>query len=105
MRPSAVDVHFLKHREAHTVVDVTGLCDFIGSTRFLFTELVAGETQHHQTLRGRALRGLLLWRESTMTGGINHQHQFASVIGHRDGLAIETGGSKLMKGGHTGILN
>ncbi|HFQ7814726.1 MULTISPECIES: hypothetical protein [Citrobacter] len=40
-----------------------------------------------------------------MTGGINHQHQFASVIGHRDGLAIETGGSKLMKGGHTGILN
>ena len=45
-----------------------------------------------------------MWRESTMTGGINHQHQFASVIGHRDGLAIETGGSELMKGGHTGIL-
>ena len=52
MRPSAVDVHFLKHREAHTVVDVTGLCDFIGSIRFLFTELVAGETQHRQTLCG-----------------------------------------------------
>jgi hypothetical protein len=39
-----------------------------------------------------------------MAGGIDHQNQLASVVGHRDELATQTDGSKLMKGGHVEIL-
>ncbi len=42
MRGGAVDVHFLKHREAHAVVNVTGLLDFIRTAGFLLAKLVAG---------------------------------------------------------------
>ena len=46
----AVDVHFLKHREAHAVVNVTSLLDFIRTAGFLLTKLVARETKHYQPL-------------------------------------------------------
>ena len=46
----AVDVHFLKHREAHAVVNVTGLLDFIRTAGFLLAKLVARKTKHHQPL-------------------------------------------------------
>ena len=46
VRCFAVNLHFPEHRKAHTVVDVASLRDFIGAAGFLFTELVAGETQY-----------------------------------------------------------
>lgn len=89
MRSRTVDFHFLKYREAHTVVDVTGLRDFVGPAGLLITELVAGETKHHQTLRGvllvKRFEACILRREATMAGSIDHQNQFASIV------SIETG--------------
>ena len=39
-----------------------------------------------------------------MAGGIHHQNQLASIVGHRDVLAIQAGGVELMKSGHAEIL-
>ncbi|MNC09292.1 hypothetical protein D3C75_569110 [compost metagenome] len=108
MRAGAVDLHFLEHREAHPVVDMAGLRDVIGATGLLLTELVAGETQNHQPLGSVLLverfKACILWRKATVAGGIHNQHQLARIVGHRDKLATQAGGSKLMKGGHIGIL-
>jgi hypothetical protein len=78
--------YFREHREAHTVVNLTGLCDFHGATGFLFTELVAGETQYHQTLGSvffvERFKAAVLWREAAMAGGIHDQDHLTRVVGH-----------------------
>jgi len=40
-----------------------------------------------------------------MAGGIHHQNQLASVVGHRDDLATQAGGRQLIKGVHIAILS
>lgn len=82
----AVDVHFLKHREAHAVVNVTGLLDFIRTAGFLLTKLVARETKHYQPL-SRVLfverfQASVLRCEATMAGRIHHQNHLASIVRH-----------------------
>ena len=104
MRGGAVDLDFLKHRKAHTVVNVAGLRDVIRAAGFLFTKLVAGETEHHQPLGGIFLverfEAGVLWREAAMAGGIDDQHHLPRVVGHRNRLSAKAGGGKLMKSAH-----
>ncbi|MNC56634.1 hypothetical protein D3C75_1062450 [compost metagenome] len=46
----------------------------------------------------------VLFREAAMAGGIHDQNHFTCVVVQRDRLAAQTGGCKLMKRGHIGIL-
>ena len=46
----------------------------------------------------------VLWREATLACSIHDQNHLTGEVVHRDKLAVQTGGGKLMKGSHIGIL-
>ncbi|MOA07977.1 hypothetical protein D3C78_1277090 [compost metagenome] len=83
---------------------MTGPRNVVGTAGFLFSELVAGETQHHQTLGSvflvKSFKAAILWREPTLAGGINDQNHLTRIVIHRDNLPAKAGGCKLIKRHH-----
>jgi hypothetical protein len=95
VRIAAVDVHLGEHGEAHAVILFAEGADLVGRARFLRTELVAGEAQHHRALVLELLvhrfQALVLRRETALAGGVHDQQHLALVlrqVGRRAGQGI-----------------
>ena len=79
LRP--VDLQLGTQREAHPVVEAAELLNFLFAARLLPGKLVARKAKHVEALvlviLVEVLQGLVLRREATLGGNVDHQHHLA----------------------------
>ena len=104
----AVDLDLREHREGDPVVHLAELGDLGIGAGLLVHELVAGEAEHRQAPLPEALVQLLqpgvLGREPAATGGVDHEHHGAEVLGELLLLAGEGGGGEVGESRHGSIV-
>jgi hypothetical protein len=100
----AIDVDLGHHRETHTVVELAEAGDLFIAARILRAELVAGKTEHDETLGAPGLmQGFQtgeLWREAAGAGGVHDQQCLALVFFQGNGFAAHRLGGEFVDGRH-----
>src|SRR5690606_2719291 len=89
----AVDLDLGEQRKTDTEAALAERGDLLLAVRLLLAELVAGKTEHHQAALAitlpQLLQSLVLRRETTLAGGIDHQQHLGRIGGESLALPVD----------------
>ena len=104
----AVDIDFLHERESDTVVEAAELRDLRVGTGLLVGELVARETENHETLvfvlLVQRLQPVVLRGETAFGSGVDNHEDLAAVLRHFHLFALVVLGLEIINGSHCFIV-
>src|SRR5215471_3356073 len=106
VRASALDVSLFKHGKADTIIKEALVPDGGGISGLLVAELVAGETQNHETpvfvFPVQVFKARILGRETAFARGVDDQDSFAREALQRDLLTLQRARAELIEFAHGG---
>jgi len=89
----AVDVDLGEHGKAHAIILFAELTDLAFASRLLLAELIAGKTQHGETVIAEffveRFKARILRRESALARRVDDEKRFALIGGERNVAPIE----------------
>src|SRR5581483_3500407 len=100
----AIDFDLFEQREADLVIQRAEIADLFRTARLLMTELVAGETQHHESAilvsAIQRLQPFVLRREAALAGDVDDQHHFTAINIQPARLAFQSVCFEVVDRGH-----